>query len=63
MDVTLVVLAIVVALVAIDGIARQESRSIGGRLDERKSRPDVSEDAVSITTPKIVVDLTGRDRD
>ncbi|MBA2543583.1 MAG: hypothetical protein H0V17_28335 [Deltaproteobacteria bacterium] len=56
MDVTLVVLAIVVVLVAIDAI---------GRLDERRHRnpSDVAGDAVSITTQKIVVDLTGRDRD
>jgi hypothetical protein len=57
MDVTLVVLAIVVALVAIDAI---------GRLDERKGRcvdARIEGDAASITTQKIIVDLTGRDRD
>jgi hypothetical protein len=53
MDITLVVLAIVVALVAIDGIAR---------LDERKPRR-VREDQTAVTTQKIVVDLSGRDRD
>ena len=65
MDVTLVVLAIVVVLVAIDVISRLESRFAGGRLDERRTRGsvDVEGEAVSITTQKIVVDLTGRDRD
>jgi hypothetical protein len=53
MDSALVVLVIVVVLVAIDAI---------GRLDERRPHPLVKPDA-AITTQKIVVDLTGRDRD
>ena len=53
MESALVVLVIVVALVAIDAI---------GRLDERK-RPPVQKDSSTPTTQKIVVDLTGRDRD
>jgi len=60
----LVVLAIVVALVAIDGIARQESRFPGGRLDERRAARRLGDvEATPVTTEKIVVDLTGRDRD
>lgn len=54
MDSTLVVLAIVVALVAIDAI---------GRLDARRPESRDAEEATSITTQKIVVDMTGRDRD
>lgn len=54
MDVALVVLAIVVALVAIDAI---------GRLDERKPRPPVRDSDPGITTQKIVVDLSRRDRE
>jgi hypothetical protein len=53
MDSALVVLVIVVVLVAIDAI---------GRLDERRPRPAPAPDA-AITTRKIVVDLTGRERD
>lgn len=49
--VVLVVLAIVVALVAIDAIAR---------LDERRHRDDRTGDQHSISTHKIIVDLTKR---
>jgi hypothetical protein len=50
----LVVLAIVVALVAVDAI---------GRLDERGRRPDrepSAADPTAVTTQKIVVDLSNR---
>jgi hypothetical protein len=53
MDSALVVLVIVVVLVAIDAI---------GRLDERRPRARPAPDP-AITTRKIVVDLTGRERD
>ena len=53
MESALVVLVIVVALVAIDAI---------GRLDERK-QPPADKDPSVPTTQKIVVDLSGRDRD
>ena len=49
--VVLVVLALVVALVAIDAI---------GRLDERRPRPDKKRDETAISTQKIIVDLTKR---
>lgn len=62
MDITLVVLAIVVALVAIDGVGRAFSAVPGGRLDERKPKRRL-EDQAAVTTQKIVVDLSGRDRD
>lgn len=48
--VVLVVLAVVIALVAIDAIAR---------LDERVA-PDQARDETSISTQKIIVDLTKR---
>jgi len=51
MDVALVVLAIVVALVTIDATAR---------LDDRRARQPERDPA--ITTQKIVVDLTSRER-
>ena len=51
MEVALAVLAMVVALVALDAI---------GRLDERRRRPEVPP---ATSTQKIVVDLTGRDVD
>jgi hypothetical protein len=47
----LVVLAIVVAVVAIDAI---------GRLDERRPRPNKKRDQTVISTQKIIVDLTRR---
>ena len=53
MEVTLIALAIVVVAVAIDAI---------GRLDERRQQHEPVE-ASPITSEKIVVDLTGRDRD
>ena len=53
MESALVVLVIVVSLVAIDAI---------GRLDERK-QPPVEKDPATPTTQKIVVDLSGRDRE
>jgi hypothetical protein len=53
MDTALVVLAIVVALVAIDAIAK---------LDERPPE-EPKRDPGTTTTQKIVVDLTGRDRE
>ena len=46
-----VILAIVVALVAIDAI---------GRLDERRPRKRPPRDETAITTQKIVVDLSKR---
>lgn len=46
-----VVLAIVVALVAIDAI---------GRLDERRPRKQPPRDETGISTQKIVVDLSKR---
>lgn len=49
--VVLVVLAVVVALVAIDAIAR---------LDERGRNDDQRDDESSISTQKIIVDLTKR---
>jgi hypothetical protein len=51
MSLALVVLAIVVALVAIDAI---------GRLDERRYRPPPPDPSASM---RITVDLAGRDRD
>ena len=48
--VVLVILAVVVALVAIDAVAR---------LDERRPRPK-PEDQSLISTTKIIVDLTKR---
>lgn len=51
MNVALVVLAVIVALVALDAL-----------LDTRKPR-GTPEDPAQITAPKIVVDLSGRDRD
>ena len=48
--VVLVILAVVVALVAIDAIAR---------LDERRPRPKSETDPV-VSTGKIIVDLTKR---
>ena len=50
MEIALIVLAIVVAIVAIDAL---------GRLDER--RPAEPEEADVTTTQKIVVDLSDRD--
>jgi len=52
MEVALVVLAIVVALVAVDAIAR---------LDERKPRDDEERDPGITATQKIVVDLSVED--
>ncbi|HEY5926537.1 MAG TPA: hypothetical protein VIV11_32845 [Kofleriaceae bacterium] len=49
--VVLVILALVVAVVAIDAIAR---------LDERRPRPKPPADESMISTQKIVVDLTKR---
>jgi hypothetical protein len=49
--VVFVILAIVVALVAIDAI---------GRLDERRPRKRPPPDEAGITTQKIVVDLSKR---
>ncbi len=54
MDAALVVLVIVVVLVGIDAI---------GRLDERRTPASKPVDDRVITTQKIVVDLTRRDRD
>lgn len=51
MELVLVVLAMIVIIVAIDAI---------GRLDERRKKP-VPE--TPITSEKIVVDMTNRDRD
>ena len=50
MEIALIILAIVVAVVAIDAI---------GRLDER--RPVVAKEEDVTTTQKIVVDLNNRD--
>lgn len=49
--VVLVILALVVAVVAIDAIAR---------LDERRQPPPAPRDETMISTQKIVVDLTKR---
>jgi hypothetical protein len=51
MEIALVVLAIVVALVAIDAL---------GKLDERRQRLPPADPTVT-STQKIVVDLTDRD--
>jgi hypothetical protein len=49
--VVLVILALVVAVVAIDAIAR---------LDERRQPPPAPRDETMISTQKIIVDLTKR---
>ena len=51
MELVLVVLAMIVIIVAIDGF---------GRLDERRPKPPPE---TPITSEKIVVDMTDRDRD
>lgn len=54
MELVLVVLAMVVVLVGIDA---------GFRLDERRQKSRETAVTPRVTNDKIVVDMTGRDRD